>query len=803
MHSVNDLRQWVQLLLKGADFLKIDGHYEPDWFCLAQPRAHFDIRGCLLLSHDPPAHNETYFTADDVVSFISSPSVRPLLTGKTRVLLYLVPKIDLDIFPPIVVPDVNSLWSDWVANLTEAIETLALNVGIVDDGLGDSRWPTTYGVSKHDVSNHSSCVYSDAGSCANMLVLNNEANPIPLESPVAWIELMCPINFGKFKNSTYPWVSWEPTDQKTVVEVVDRYLECGQEHQPGFRIAINIDPVQLNVFAGSRSGLAWNQPLLPSASGPQLVHIGGSAAAAVSLLSVVSTAAGWLYQTISSAAEFGPPSVSSGRPLANFDASRTLVDLAFEPSASLLVALDSAGAAEVYRLDQAASLVWLSSLSLGAQSLSVDLLPANESSSGSVLVQSFIDPVRHANCSVLIQTWALSTAGTEATPLAAPVCVTSTSGLAAASASVGLVSTELNATGAVASGLLVFGDASLLLHAAAVRILAGGQVEVCVDDGCQAQPPVAAVVDVGARPSVSVVADASGALSVFEAHGAGYCFNSDWHNKRAIPLMCDTQPLSCQYALVYNYGSLLSWQAHIFQRQGIISPCSNGILHGVYNQGDEPSAVAFAFEQHVTVAALHTGFAKDTVDEAGCGFPLPFEGVVLDGFPLPPLPSVWPAPLLPEARHVAPAETPRRDPAESGWCQTCKETMFAHQQRAVVDYARIFEIVRDTAAACDVSVAFGDSVANCKNLAFQYFPELAVEALQAAYSSLLCNELPVCKGAKHDGDLPALSRQAVERLLATSPTSNAAVVRRSGYLAKAFVQSVLLHVDFSDLTPLK
>lgn len=96
-------------------------------------------------------------------------------------------------------------------------------------------------------------------------------------------------NYGKFTDSTYPFLNWEPSDQKVIRNFIlfnlvdfrlltnlffkkyillaaDYYLDKGIMHAPGFKYAINTDIVQFQVFSGSRSALAWNY-CLPSLHG--------------------------------------------------------------------------------------------------------------------------------------------------------------------------------------------------------------------------------------------------------------------------------------------------------------------------------------------------------------------------------------------------------------------------------------------------------------------------------------------------------------------------------------------------------
>lgn len=138
--------------------------------------------------------------------------------------LYLVPKSD-SLWPPIDPQNFDSLWNEWVQNLTLAIQHFSLNVSLVVDGprirvyiLTDPDtpfpedmaafygWPTTYAATGEDIKDKSSCLYSNSGDCERKLVLNNEANPIPFTDPAEWVTQLCPVEFGKFWNSSFPWV---------------------------------------------------------------------------------------------------------------------------------------------------------------------------------------------------------------------------------------------------------------------------------------------------------------------------------------------------------------------------------------------------------------------------------------------------------------------------------------------------------------------------------------------------------------------------------------------------------------------
>ena len=81
VHSVNDLNQWPQLILKGATRFKIDPHYTKSEDCLLAGIS--SDQGCLLLSHDDPKTDSTHYSStDDLVSFVNSDEFKLLRSNK-------------------------------------------------------------------------------------------------------------------------------------------------------------------------------------------------------------------------------------------------------------------------------------------------------------------------------------------------------------------------------------------------------------------------------------------------------------------------------------------------------------------------------------------------------------------------------------------------------------------------------------------------------------------------------------------------------------------------------------------------
>lgn len=75
IHSFNDLREWPQVLSKGATLFKVDPHYAAAEFCASQRYTNkSDPRGCLLLTHDEPsASNSAYNSTDGLIELLQTP----------------------------------------------------------------------------------------------------------------------------------------------------------------------------------------------------------------------------------------------------------------------------------------------------------------------------------------------------------------------------------------------------------------------------------------------------------------------------------------------------------------------------------------------------------------------------------------------------------------------------------------------------------------------------------------------------------------------------------------------------------
>ncbi len=50
---------------------------------------------------------------------------------------------------------------------------------------------------------------------------------------------------------------WEPSDMQTIDSCLTSYVKSGSSH--ALKFAINIDPVQFQLYAAPQTGTSWNQ----------------------------------------------------------------------------------------------------------------------------------------------------------------------------------------------------------------------------------------------------------------------------------------------------------------------------------------------------------------------------------------------------------------------------------------------------------------------------------------------------------------------------------------------------------------
>lgn len=671
IHSWDDLDEWHQALrkshgLSGDKWFKIDPHFMPPEFCASQSRVpHGDSRGCFVLSHDTPSAQAQYNSTQDVALMLQDPTFLPFFTQDQRVYIALCFKNAPTMCDNSTVAQAwLSLVDEFMAHLASTVHKYRLNVEFVLDGDAApllerpclwQRW-RPLASTWIDLPWEALFYANPEFAYDRFQVLNLPVSPI--YEPGINFDVLSYVGYGRFAASKYPFLCWEPSDQAILTSVVNTYIGGKIIRPEGFRFAINIDPVQFLVYSSPFSRTALNHPLPRSNSAlaltppeaprvvdanPHIVAI-PSASGDVGFHSLVfsETALGQSYQLFSHPAAFAEPRLRAegrlpsgllGPALAS--ASSAAAASAANASALVLVA-DAADRFAFFAVSAAVGSPTLGLLANGSfaangstTTFAAALAPLGGQSTTFIVARAYASSACALGLEALV---ADSSRLDHLKPYGSGVCVVGRGAVTSASVAVlpaNATSASYCGAAAVAVGVLAFATADKQISHAALCLSSGGRLAIV--------GPV--VVDVGSSPSVSLGLQ-NGRPVVLEVHGEGYCYNSETKNKRPFPRVCASTPSSTPLTLVYNYGTLDAWFAHLVaQKAGSvawITSCDRGITHGVYDMGSSPSATLFNSGPLLGLVEVHEGLAADVTSE--CGAAVAQDGLlVMDAWPAFPL----------------------------------------------------------------------------------------------------------------------------------------------------------------------
>lgn len=496
-------------------------------------------------------------------------------------------------------------------------------------------------------------------------------------------------SYGKFPSSPYAWQVWEPADQATILNVTGAYVSRGLLHPlpAGLRVAINIDIAQYQVYAAEDSGLAWDARIPNTASAasgpgkPALFPVPGASISEGQLYAVWADATSGAVRFSSSAyASAYAPLEPTGAGLLEFPPDVPLATKGLGPrtafvwpngTAELIVGCADAapGNATVllYQVSSGATpgatprLTGRSIVGPPADPMATVLaLAATTACSGAVRPSS--DAVTATACVAVLSAPAQPSACllelhiaalVDADVLAPPVCIASSStGVTTLSAPPALAvvggPSALSVAITYSAGGKVYG---------ATACISGGAILVNVPEACgggrgessvtsaAAPPPDPLPFHVGVQVDVALSLGSDGGILIFESHDHGWCPSTEARNKQPAPKLCDHKPPPQASSAVYlnwQWARLPDFTAMLLSGVGS-SPCSESVLHGCFGMGTLPAAALIpSTDASPTLAVMHVGTTPADEDPDSAGLPLPYAGLVIDGWDLPSLPYSTP-----------------------------------------------------------------------------------------------------------------------------------------------------------------
>ena len=514
-----------------------------------------------------------------------------------------------------------------------------------------SGWPSTYIPSDNTADG---LFRNDTDTYRRMNLLNIEASSFYNVSA---------LHYGKFPPSPYPFLLWEPSDQLTLTNYTEHYLQ-GERHAAGFRFAINIDPVQWAVYTGSATGDAWNQRReeLRGRADPHQLLVTYDAITFLVILSTPITGG-----------------VGGDLTLTIFTIDALLSHRGLQWNATFPFTLAPENEGEIDSFTLAAGVGGTQMLVVGVRqntSVSALLYPVPSLASWTSLkplrVQTTIQSPTSAhaldavwmtadtltlvqasaiNGTIVLQSFSIHIVTEQVTLSEVTSFIAGdVTGLAVAVAAGPYSEGESPCTAGV-PGLLSFTLSNYSAYAA----------YYCVQNTSLYLSPSIAFT-VGGTPSLSIQRSPAPDLipHVLLTLSTSYCWNNEPYNKEADAGLCDHTPVPMASTLTYTYGTLAAVMEWI-QRGGdggVV--CNREFSHGTYDLGGKQSAKLWVgmdekgverlgvIEVHEGANAVQEGAVGQGVQEGGvsglevrigpsriCGVAIPFDGLVVDAWPLP------------------------------------------------------------------------------------------------------------------------------------------------------------------------
>lgn len=206
-----------------------------------------------------------YNSSANIEAFLASPQNRHLLTNKSkRVFIAFCYKYDMG--GPVCK---NKNWvaftSDFVSNLQKIVAQHQLNLEFVMDGAGTALHKSEGSCLKdmfqpfvstwNPLVDPIEALDSDSGAYKRYQVMNLPVTPVNT-SHLQLFEWASVLNYGKFQASSYDFQVWEPSDVHYIDLIAKIYVKKALLHEPTLRFAINIDPVQFQLYASAQTQTA-------------------------------------------------------------------------------------------------------------------------------------------------------------------------------------------------------------------------------------------------------------------------------------------------------------------------------------------------------------------------------------------------------------------------------------------------------------------------------------------------------------------------------------------------------------------
>ncbi|KAL0485485.1 lsk1 [Acrasis kona] len=607
-HSVNDLREWPQLLAKGMVWSKVDMNYIPNSLCKQLPSTYpanirEDPRGCFLLTHDLPyVKNPSYNTTQNLLDMISSPNLAKHFRRKDH-------KFHLALCFKHGGNCKDEGWMSLVDEFYNHAQSLStkikdLEVEYILDGSGTPNkdclynkwrpWLSTYIPGQDPVDAYES--NNNATAYDRYQILNPSVDK---DDPQKNIQQLIKSNYGKFINSNHPFLTWEPSNQSDILKVIQSYNN-GPQNKNGLYFAINIDPHQFDIY--SRSNRSWNVPSTIPQHKPFITSVG---------LHNGETHFLNLYRPCETCRQIHYSVYTTTKVLGDLKVIKHL-ELKFPHHSHLIGTIRDIRI--ITRTRDECKLL------LASNNYELVFLNYNYMSHDLVLVSKFENNKSVLDANVFLYQYKIYVSTLEVAPncslllrvsifhpykVIQELCLMTQDRDLIRGASMDVITHDDRV-----SAVVFASDASLNVWSCVVEKFFSKVI-------CSQSP-----VDVGSHPSVSLSVQ-NDTIKFLQVHTNSFCYNSDFKNRQSMIAVCEYKPKSIKNVLAYNYGDLDALVNHISHNKSTITSCDEHIFHGTYDMGSNPVVHLYRDGNgELGVVSVHEGVTDGVEVDGECGAPL-------------------------------------------------------------------------------------------------------------------------------------------------------------------------------------
>jgi hypothetical protein len=504
-----------------------------------------------------------------------------------------------------LVDDVFNTYNQLVKNIPD------LNVEFILDGTGSPNKPCLYNKWRPWVStwiqNPKEALFSNDPTYAydRYQVLNPSVDEKHVTQNIRELQR---VKYGKFLNGSYPFLTWEPSNQTEILAVIDAYLDTTPEliNKNGLRFAINLDPKMFEIYAGTRTGKAWNQVITGKQFRPQISVI-DSNGPFITFLNV--------FTNCEMCTDLFFTTFVTDKPIGKLMQASPTVQVP-KSSLGLITSLDTAqwnGDKVVLLSDQNAryGLFLLQGDSSMKQVVSGVLTNDGKPSTGNYSSSSlyvadnglFITSVtQEQDCSLIITLWSVQSNASVSTYR---TCISRAKSVIDITLDTTIVDSQL-------FGVLFYATSDNKIYGCTFHFEKPDKFH----STCSPSP-----VGVGSKPSASIVM-MKDVIAIMGVHTDAFCYNSDDRNRKAAPSVCDLAAVSESGVMAYNYGSWHAFDTHFYNVNPVITSCHQAILHGTYDMGHNPNVDLFVKDMTIGMIEVHEAISDPLSGNMKCGRPV-------------------------------------------------------------------------------------------------------------------------------------------------------------------------------------